>query len=99
MCSMQGRNDVGQRPAGKKRAKEASATTGSNGARWDPYCTVRRTMAAKFEVKTSTKTSPPRLARELLRGLAALTTLLAIVVFATKAHAAGSFKLKTTTVG
>ncbi len=56
-------------------------------------------MAAKFEVKTSTKTSPPRLARELLRGLAALTTLLAIVVFATKAHAAGSFKLKTTTVG
>ncbi len=34
-----------------------------------------------------------------MRGFVGLAALFAVVVFATQAHAAGSFKLKTTTVG
>jgi hypothetical protein len=56
-------------------------------------------MAAKFEVKSGSRAGSRARVTSILRRLAGAATLLAVVVFATAAHAAGSFKLKTTTAG
>ena len=56
-------------------------------------------MAANFTARRALRFEVSARLEKLTRRVAATATLLAIVAFATLAHAAGSFKLKTTTVG